>query len=59
MNWKKEANWLSIKKMWRIGCQLKERVNTPPVIIHPTSFSQKKKGKGEGVECLGNFVFYF
>ena len=51
VNSEKEANWLSIQRNRRIGCQFKERVNQPPVIIHPTSVSQKKKMKGEGEGC--------
>ena len=55
VNLKKEANWLQIlrkrrigfKFKMRIGFQFEERVNQPPVTIHPTSVSQKKKRMGE------------
>ena len=46
---------VNLKKKRLIGCQFKERVNQPPVIIHQTSLSQRKKKKGEGVGCWGNF----
>ena len=50
VNLEKEANWLSIQRKRRIGCQIKERVNHPPVIIYPNYVSQKKKMKCEDVE---------
>ena len=53
----KETSWLSIQRKRQIGCQCKERVDQPPVIIHPTSFSQKKKIKGEDVEGT-SFSFF-
>ena len=43
---KKEADWLVIQRKRRIGCWIKERVNQPQVIIHPTPVSQKKERKG-------------
>ena len=30
-------NWLSIQRKRQNGCQFKEKVNQPPVIIHPTN----------------------
>ena len=42
VNSEKEPNWLSIKKMGQIGCQLEEKANQPPFIMHPTSVSQNK-----------------
>ena len=41
--------------MSQICCQFEERVNQPPMIIHPTSVSQKMKKKWEVVGCWGNF----
>ena len=32
-----------------VCCQFGERVHQPPVIIHPTSVSQKKEGRGCGM----------
>ena len=55
----KEANWLSIQIKRQIGCQFKERANQPPVTIHPTSVSQKRERKGEGVGCWGDFLYLF
>ena len=36
VNSEKEANWLSIQRNRRIGCQFKERVIQHPMTIHPT-----------------------
>ena len=45
VNSEKEANWLSIQRKRRIGCHFEERVSQPTVFIHPTSVTQKKKGR--------------
>ena len=36
-------NWLSIERKRQIGFQFKERVNQPPLIIHPTSLFKKNE----------------
>ena len=41
-NSEKEANWLLIRRERQIGCQFEERVNEPPVNIHP---KQERKGE--------------
>ena len=51
VNFEKEVKWLSIQRKRRIGCQFKERVNQPPIIVHPTSVYQKRKRKGDGEGC--------
>ena len=51
VNSEKEGNFMSIQRKIQIVCQFKAIVNQPPVIIHQTSVSQKKKKKGEGLGC--------
>ena len=58
VNLEKEANWLSIQRKRQIGCQVKERVSQSPVIIHPTSVSQKKK-EGKRSRMLTELCFLF
>ena len=45
VNSEKGPNWLSIQRKRGFGCQFEERVIQPPVIIHPNSVSQKRKGR--------------
>ena len=42
VNSEKEANWLIIQRKRRDACQFEERVNRYPMIINPTSVSQKQ-----------------
>ena len=57
VNSEEEANWLSIQRKRQIGCKFGERVNEPPVTIHPSSFSKKERKKVLSLP-LPSFLFF-
>ena len=59
INSEKEANWLSIQRKRQSGCKFEERVNQPPMSIHPTSISQEKKIKFPQHPTPSPFLFPF